>query len=903
MNPTISVVIPTHDRRSSVLRLLRALGEGGIPPERFEVWVVADGCSDDTVEAARAESVGFPLHVLEQAPARGSAAARNLGAAHARGDLLVFLDDDIEPFPDMLAAHERAHRALAAPAAVLGPSHPVRRPDADWRSIATWDWWDDQFAQMRRPGHRFRYDHLFSGNLSIPADFFAEVGGFDAEILCRHDYELGLRVIRVGGRVAFEAAAAGWHHESRDHAAFQDRKLEEGAGDVALLRRHPALWPALSISHPLPSSSTMKGLLRRLAFTAPWLGDFVATGLGAALSFFEYFRMRGAWGRARARLTYYGYWRGVASSVGSRKAFLDLRETGTEAAAATHPVEIELDLREGLAAAEKRLDQARPDGVWVRFGILPIGRIAPQIGAEPLCGGHLRLALATDLAQPLIAALGTSAAAGDRRARNALHGTSLGTPDNVSHRLVSSAPLEPGPIRTPGEESPAVLAEDGEAVLVPQRRPTADSLAERRHSSFLPDRSPGPAGSTARVATCTKARKALPLRIVDLEIGGGIPAVDIDSGYGGAHVLLRRSGRPLAWVTVFGNGPRFEPERILAAWYADERALAALDYETVAPEEEAEIQPPISVVVCTRDRQEQLARCLRSVASVAYPSFEVVVVDSAPSSDATRLVASSAGVRYAFEPAPGLDRARNRGLAEARYDLLAYTDDDVEVDRGWLAGIAHGFADPHVQAVTGMVAPAALDTEAEILFEICYGGMGKGTTPRRWDPRTLTSWRLLETHHAGVGANMAFRRRMLEELGGFDTGLDVGTPSHGGGDLDMFHRVLHAGGVIQYEPSAVVRHHHRRDMTALERQHRDSARAYGVYLLKVLRRGSVSRAATVRYVTRRWWPWLIRRVVRSSIGKGSLPGSLVRAELVGALQAPWAYLATYSEDRRIRGAR
>lgn len=902
MNPTISVVIPTHDRRSSVLRLLRALGDGGIAPERFEVLVVADGCSDNTVEAARAESVGFSLQVLEQAPARGSAAARNLGAAHARGELLVFLDDDIEPFPGMLAAHERAHRALAAPAAVLGPSHPVRRPDADWRSIATWDWWDDQFAQMRRPGHRFRYDHLFSGNMSIPADFFAEVGGFEAEILCRHDYELGLRVIRAGGRVAFEPAAAGWHHESRDHAAFQDRKLEEGAGDVALLRRHPALWPALSISHPLPRGSTIKGLLRRLAFMAPWLGDIFATGLGAALSFFEYFRMRGAWGRARARLTYYGYWRGVASSLGGRRVFLDLRGTGRAAAAATHPVEIELDLREGLAAAEQRLDQARPDGVWMRFGTLPIGRIAPQIGAEPLCGAHLRLALATDLALPLIAALGTSAAAGDPKAWNPLS-TSLGIPDNVSHRLVSSAPLEPGPNRTSGEESPAVdLAEGVEAVLVPQQPSTIDSH-ERRPSPFLPDRSPGPAGSTARVATCTRARKALPLRIVDLEIGGGIPAVDNDSGYGGAHVLLRRRGRPLAWVTVFGDGPRFEPEQILAAWHADERALAALDYEAVAPREEGVIQPPISVVVCTRDRQEQLARCLRSLASMSYPSFEVVVVDNAPTSDATRLVASSAGVRYASEPAPGLDRARNRGLAEASYDILAYTDDDVEVDRGWLAGLAHGFADPHVEAVTGMVAPAALETEAEILFELCYGGMGKGTTPRRWDPRTLTSSRRLETHHAGVGANMAFRRRMLEQLGGFDTALDVGTPSHGGGDLDMFHRVLHAGGVIQYEPSALVRHHHRRDMAALERQHRDSARAYGVYLLKVLRRGSVSRAATMRYVVRRWWPWLIRRVVRSSIGRESLPGRLVRAELVGALQAPWAYLATYSEDRRMRGTR
>lgn len=76
---------------------------------------------------------------------------------------------------------------------------------------------------------------------------------------------------------------------------------------------------------------------------------------------------------------------------------------------------------------------------------------------------------------------------------------------------------------------------------------------------------------------------------------------------------------------------------------------------------------------------------------------------------------------------------------------------------------------------------------------------------------------LVTVHHMGVGANMAFRRRVLEQLGGFDTALDVGTPSHGAGDLDMFHRALLSGATVRYEPVALVWHQHRRDMAALRR--------------------------------------------------------------------------------------
>jgi glycosyltransferase involved in cell wall biosynthesis len=311
--------------------------------------------------------------------------------------------------------------------------------------------------------------------------------------------------------------------------------------------------------------------------------------------------------------------------------------------------------------------------------------------------------------------------------------------------------------------------------------------------------------------------------------------------------------------------------------------------------------PGISVVVCTRDRPRSLERCLKSLARLEYPAYEVIVVDNASISEATRQLAHTAGVRYVREERPGLDWARNCGYKAARYDIVAYTDDDTEVDPKWLTGLGAAFEDPTVRAVSGLVLPAAMDTEAEVLFELGYGGMRKGTLSREWDPASLSPQQRIGAHHVGVGANMAFRRKLLQELGGFDTALDVGTPSHGGGDLDIFHRSLMAGAVIRYQPAALVRHHHRRDLPGLRRQLTDNGRAFGVYLLTIFKRGTIPRHTTAWYTIRVWLAWMIGRIVRGLVGRERLPLRFLLAELWGAAQSPIFFLATFREDRRRRG--
>lgn len=306
-----------------------------------------------------------------------------------------------------------------------------------------------------------------------------------------------------------------------------------------------------------------------------------------------------------------------------------------------------------------------------------------------------------------------------------------------------------------------------------------------------------------------------------------------------------------------------------------------------------------SVIVCTRDRPASLQRCLASLQHIDYGQHELIVVDNAPAGNDTALVAATTPGRYVREDRLGLNWARNRGAAEARHGLLAYVDDDVVVEAGWLPALERAFMDPRVAAVTGLVRPAETETEAQRLFEQ-YSGMGKGEQARLLHREGLSWQELLAAHQVGAGANMAFRRHCLAAIGGFDTALDVGSPARGGGDIDVFHRLLVAGQVICYEPAAVVRHYHRRTLGELRRQLYDNGCSYGVYLLKVLRNGSAPRAATLDYAARWFGGWVVARLLACLVGALPFPWQLAWAELWGALHAPAAYVATYRRDRRLR---
>jgi glycosyltransferase involved in cell wall biosynthesis len=301
------------------------------------------------------------------------------------------------------------------------------------------------------------------------------------------------------------------------------------------------------------------------------------------------------------------------------------------------------------------------------------------------------------------------------------------------------------------------------------------------------------------------------------------------------------------------------------------------------------VLPPISVVVCTRDRALSLKNTLASLAELDYPEYEVVVVDNCSREDATARAVQQSGFRYVREDRPGLDWARNRGVQEARFDIIAFIDDDAVAMPSWLRGIAYGFEDATVDVVTGMVLAAEIETAAQNDFEH-YGGMSKGFIPYTIRRNEISGRDLFRSSNWGVGANMAFRRSVFKAIGGFDIALDVGTATCGGGDIEFFYRAVAAGHALRYEPAATIRHTHRRDHASLRRQIYNNGRSFAAYLMTVARNEPRRRRAVLWFGLRWWlWQWLIRRILVSVAQRDWWTLRIALVELWGACSAPKAY--------------
>ncbi len=292
--------------------------------------------------------------------------------------------------------------------------------------------------------------------------------------------------------------------------------------------------------------------------------------------------------------------------------------------------------------------------------------------------------------------------------------------------------------------------------------------------------------------------------------------------------------------------------------------------------------PRVTVAVCTRGRETALRRCVASLLALDPAPAEVLVVDNhdepvvADQLRADTLVA--AHLRVVHEPRRGLDRARDRAMREATGDVVAFTDDDCEVDPAWAATMGAAFVDPSVGLATGRVLAADLAPGPPQWFEDRFS-FDRGPVARRYVPREAAlqgvatyPWQL------GTGCNMAVRRQAYLHTAGFDPLLDMGTRIGGGGDLDLFAQVLDAGITVAYEPDAVVRHHHRRRRREAIRQFHGYGRTVGALLVKYVLRRDGHRRGMVLFATR-----YVRDTVKLLVQLGPTPAPrwLLLAELTG----------------------
>lgn len=428
-----------------------------------------------------------------------------------------------------------------------------------------------------------------------------------------------------------------------------------------------------------------------------------------------------------------------------------------------------------------------------------------------------------------------------------------------------------------------------------------------------------------------------PVQIVEVELAQALPRLEpktAPSGarYGAALCLVRLHGEPLGLVEVEVPAAGLEAAGLAESIEADlgEAIAAHLGNDGLPPAKASAEglplpeQPPcraeheaflarapfVSVVIPTRDRPQRAANAIASVLACDYPPdrFEVILVDNRPkeAGEAAPAAAGTLGddrVRILQEPVPGGANARNTGLFQARGEIVAFTDDDVIADRGWLASIARGFdGEPGVGAVSGLVAPLELETPAQVWFEGYARFTGRferraydlGANRPADDPLFPFDIGVL-----GTGANMAFRAEALRDAGGFDPSFNTQALPNGT-DVEALLRVMLRGWTVVHDAHAIVQHAHQREYHQLERR----VYGYGLGLTAVLTKTLLRHPKLIPDLIRKL-PRGLSYAVRSGSAKNEskatdFPAELNRLELQGMARGPLAYLRGRREAARAR---
>lgn len=256
MNPlSVSVVMPTYNRREMLRTSLEGLARQDYPLELFEVVVVSDGSTDGTNEMLKefvaAGTFPYRLRPIVQENA-GPARARNRGIQEATGDIIVFIDDDVEPAPAFLSAHV-AHHVKNPKIVAIGPMSPD--PARQWQEPC-WIAWEHAMLEKQYTAWRTGEwrgvgpNHFYSGNASIRREYLLTVGGFDETFKRQEDVEMAYRLERTCGlRFTFDETALGIHRPDRTFASWKKVPYAYGQLDVVRAQRGDLKWEVLQITY------------------------------------------------------------------------------------------------------------------------------------------------------------------------------------------------------------------------------------------------------------------------------------------------------------------------------------------------------------------------------------------------------------------------------------------------------------------------------------------------------------------------------------------------------------------------------------------------------------------------------------------------------------------------------
>jgi glycosyltransferase involved in cell wall biosynthesis len=229
-------------------RALVALADQDLPADAFEVVVSVDRSTDGTEELLEQFAAPYALRWVRSSRP-GRAAACNAAIAVARGEVIVILDDDMEPTPGLLRNHHGSH-PRGSRRCVVGAA-PVRL-DPDSPPVARYvaAKFADHLGAIGRPGHPFALRDFYSGNASIRRHVLLEVGLFDEAFTLygNEDLELSLRLRDAAVELCFSADAAADQRYAKNLAGLAEDTFQKGKTAVQLATTHPHAFDGLHLA-------------------------------------------------------------------------------------------------------------------------------------------------------------------------------------------------------------------------------------------------------------------------------------------------------------------------------------------------------------------------------------------------------------------------------------------------------------------------------------------------------------------------------------------------------------------------------------------------------------------------------------------------------------------------------
>lgn len=249
-HPSASIVIPTFNRLLDLQRVVEAvLCQHRPEGVELELVVVDDGSTDDTWEWLDQQRVCGRLKAFRQTNS-GPARARNRGATEANGDLLLFLGDDTAPQQGWLLAHLEEHRIFGGNGALAVLGYTSFPPSHDTPFLRFINEYGSQFGyQLIDQPHEVPFNFFYTSNISLPARFFVENGGFreDFPAAAWEDIEFAYRAVANGLRIHYQPRARTVHHHRIRSRTFCRRQRTSGRSAAIFAKLHPELEEFLGV--------------------------------------------------------------------------------------------------------------------------------------------------------------------------------------------------------------------------------------------------------------------------------------------------------------------------------------------------------------------------------------------------------------------------------------------------------------------------------------------------------------------------------------------------------------------------------------------------------------------------------------------------------------------------------